>query len=154
MLYISQVLEVVRNAENYIFSLVSSNLLSIFSSNVGHPEKIISKTETTIIQLNIFSESHPVATFWFSSKIGRPKSLLNARGSLANNIKGQWISNLRFFPVVLQHVNTGTLSDVNSKRFSCLWTYNWNFIETDVDIQCTFDFNFRFNRQNPTDYLH
>ena len=40
----------------------------------------------------------------------------------------------------MQHVNTSTLSDVNSKRFSCLWTYNWNFIEKDADIQ-----NFRFS---------
>ena len=63
------------------FSLVSSNLMSIFSPNIGHQEKIISKSETKIIQLNIFNESHLVATFWFSSKIRRPKSFLNARGS-------------------------------------------------------------------------
>ena len=44
MLYTSQVLEVVKDAENYIFSLVSSNLMSIFSPNVGHQEKIISKS--------------------------------------------------------------------------------------------------------------
>ena len=34
------------------------------------------------IQLNIFNEGHPLATFWFSSKIGRPKSLLNSWDSL------------------------------------------------------------------------
>ena len=82
VLYTSQLLEFVKNAENDIFSLVSSNLISIFNSDVGHQEKIMSKSWTTIIQLNIFNESHPVATFWFSSKIGRPKSLLNAQGSL------------------------------------------------------------------------
>ena len=27
------------------------------------------------------------------------------------------------------HWSNNTLSDVNSKRFSCLWTYNWNFFE-------------------------
>ena len=36
MLYTSQVLEVVKNAENEIFLLVSSNLMSNFSLNVGH----------------------------------------------------------------------------------------------------------------------
>ena len=40
-----------------------------------------------------------------------------------------------YSPLKLQHVNTSTLSHVNSKRFSCLWSYNWNFIETDSDIQ-------------------
>ena len=45
-----------------------------------------------------------------------------------------------FFPVVLQHMNTSTLSDVISKCFSCLWIYNWNFIKKDADIQ-----NFSFS---------
>ena len=44
VLYTSQVLEVVKNAENDIFSLVSSNLMSNFSLNIGHQEKIISKS--------------------------------------------------------------------------------------------------------------
>ena len=52
-----------KNAENDIFLLVSSNLMSIFSPNLGHQEKVISISETTIIQLNIFNENHPVATF-------------------------------------------------------------------------------------------
>ena len=54
-----------------------------FSTNVGHQEKKISnpKSLTTIIHLNIFNENHPVATFWFPIKIGKPQSLLNARGS-------------------------------------------------------------------------
>ena len=34
----------VKNAENDIFSLASSNLMSIFSPNIGHREKIISKS--------------------------------------------------------------------------------------------------------------
>ena len=38
----SQVLEVVKNAEKDIVLLISSNLMSIFSPNVGHQEKIIS----------------------------------------------------------------------------------------------------------------
>ena len=83
MLYTSQVLEVVKNAENYIFSHVSSSSMSIFSRNVGHQEKIASKSKTTTIPLNNFNGIHPVATFQFSSKIGRPESLLNARGSLS-----------------------------------------------------------------------
>ena len=41
VLYNSQVLEVVKNAENDIISLVSSNLTSIFRPNIGHQEKII-----------------------------------------------------------------------------------------------------------------
>ena len=80
MFYTSQVLELVKNAANDIFSLVSSNLMSIFSQNIGHQEQNISKSKTTIVQLNIFNESHPVATF--SSKTGGSKSLLNARGFL------------------------------------------------------------------------
>ena len=44
MLYTSQVLEVVKNAENDIFSLISSSLMSFFNSNIGHQEKIISKS--------------------------------------------------------------------------------------------------------------
>ena len=44
VLYTSQALEVVKNAENDIFSLVSSNSISIFSPNVDHQEKIISKS--------------------------------------------------------------------------------------------------------------
>ena len=44
MLYTSQVLEVVKNAENDIFLPVSSNLMSIFRLNEGHQEKIISKS--------------------------------------------------------------------------------------------------------------
>ena len=44
VLYTSQVLEVVKTAENDIFSLVSSNVMSIFSPNIGHQEKIISKS--------------------------------------------------------------------------------------------------------------
>ena len=43
VLYI-QVFEVVKNAENDIFSLVSSNLMSIFSLNVGHQETLLSKS--------------------------------------------------------------------------------------------------------------
>ena len=39
VLYISQVLEVVKTAENDIFSLISSSLMSIFSPNEGHQEK-------------------------------------------------------------------------------------------------------------------
>ena len=38
------ILEVVKNAETDIFSPFSSCLVSIFSSNVGHQEKIISKS--------------------------------------------------------------------------------------------------------------
>ena len=56
-------LEVVNNAENDIFSLVSSSLMSIFSPNVGHQEKIVSKSYTTAIPLNSFNDFHPVATF-------------------------------------------------------------------------------------------
>ena len=63
VLYISQVLEVVTNAENNIFSLISSFLMSILISNIGHQEKIIYKSQTTIIQLNIVNENHPVGTF-------------------------------------------------------------------------------------------
>ena len=37
--YTSQVLEIVKIAENDIFSLVSSSLMSIFNPNVGHQEK-------------------------------------------------------------------------------------------------------------------
>ena len=44
VLYTSQVLEVVTNAENDIFSLVSLCLMSIFSLNIGHQEKLISKS--------------------------------------------------------------------------------------------------------------
>ena len=40
VLYTSQVLEGVKND---IFWLISSNLMSIFSPNIGHQEKIISK---------------------------------------------------------------------------------------------------------------
>ena len=40
----SQVFEVIKNAENDIFSLVSSNLMSIFTPNKGHKEKIIPKS--------------------------------------------------------------------------------------------------------------
>ena len=39
VLYKSQVFEFVKNAENDIFSLVSLNLTSIFSPNIGHQEK-------------------------------------------------------------------------------------------------------------------
>ena len=56
-------LEVVTNAENNIFSLISSFLMSILISNIGHQEKIIYKSQTTIIQLNIVNENHPVGTF-------------------------------------------------------------------------------------------
>ena len=42
--YTSRVLEGVKNAENDIFSLVSSYLMSIFGPNIGHQEKIISKS--------------------------------------------------------------------------------------------------------------
>ena len=59
--------------------------MSIFSPNVGHQEKIVSKSYTTAIPLNSFNDFHPVATFWFSSKSGRPKTLLNARGSFIWN---------------------------------------------------------------------
>ena len=44
MLYTGQVLDVVKNPENDIFSLVSSYLMFIFSPNVGHKEIIISKS--------------------------------------------------------------------------------------------------------------
>ena len=37
-------LEIVKNVENDIFSPFSSNLMSIFSPNVGHQDKIISKS--------------------------------------------------------------------------------------------------------------
>ena len=44
VLYTSQVLEVIKNTKNDIFSLVSSNLMSIFSPNVGHQEHLVSKS--------------------------------------------------------------------------------------------------------------
>ena len=53
--------------------------MSVFSPGIGHQENIISKSYTTIIQLNIFNESRPVVKFWFSSKTWSPKCLLNAR---------------------------------------------------------------------------
>ena len=74
--------EVVKNAENDIFSLVSPCLMSVFSPNVGHQYKIMSKSLTSIIQLNSFNKNHPVAAFWISIKTGRPKSWLDVRGSL------------------------------------------------------------------------
>ena len=42
--YTSQVLEGVENAENDIYSLISSSLMSICNPNVGHHEKIISNS--------------------------------------------------------------------------------------------------------------
>ena len=41
MFYSTQVLEVVKNSENDIFSFVSSSLMSIFSPDIGDQEKII-----------------------------------------------------------------------------------------------------------------
>ena len=92
VLYTSQVLKVVKNAENDIFLLVSSNLMSIFSPNIGHQQTFISKSYTTIIQLNIFNESHPVDTFWFACKIGRPKSLLMHRAFFGSKISPDSLS--------------------------------------------------------------
>ena len=40
VLYTSQVLEVIKNAENDIFSLISLSLMFIFSQNIGHQDKI------------------------------------------------------------------------------------------------------------------
>ena len=44
VLYTSQVVEVVKNAEKDIFLLVSSCLISIFGPKVGHQEKSLSKS--------------------------------------------------------------------------------------------------------------
>ena len=56
------------------------------------------------------------------------------------------------------NISTRDLSDVNSKSLVCeliteiLWKQTQIF--KTFFFQCTFDFNFRVNRQNSTDYLH
>ena len=63
MLYTSQVLEVVKNTESDLYLLVSSNLMSTLSPNVGHLENNNIQIINYHYSAKHFNENHRVATF-------------------------------------------------------------------------------------------